>query len=282
MGTEYTYQVHLLCILFHTFFTYKRRGDLHNASLCTMDVLRCVLITADERIWKNTALYLSKRTSEYNWIVNRPKDLEKSEIEVFVWWASRVVFSATPLRSYLKRLKQRKEGCFKISKAVKAKSILKKLINSTKTHYWDDGYVGNELMECLKVRIHEVRKEVTKRQPKEVAEKMEVTEQESEPQPSTSQPPKVTAKTEVTERRSEPEITDVKEQPKRTQVSGGLILKLLLRTASNVSEFGETLSEEIAKVNGRMDKFAEQLCHKPYDPTWDGLYDPAFAGDCKM
>ncbi len=252
-------------------FAYKRKGGLHSASLCTMDVSQCVLITTEEHIWKNTAQYLSKRTSEYNWIVNRPKDLERSEIEVFVWWASRAVFSATPLRSYLKRLRQRKEGCFKISKAVKTRSIVKKLIKSTKTHHWDDGYVGNELMEYLKVRIHEVRKEVAK-QPKEVAEKMEVTEQESEPQPSTSQPPK------VTEHRSE---SDVREQPKRTQVSGSPILKLLLRTASNVSELSKTLSEEIAKINGRMNKFAEQLCHKPYDPTRDELYDPASDGDCK-
>ncbi len=254
------------------FFTYKRRSDLHFASLCTMDVLRCVLITVDEHIWKNTAQYLSKRTSEYNWIVNRPKDLEKSEIEVFVWWASRVVFSATPLRSYLKRLKRKNHReCFKISKAVKTKSILKKLINSTKTHYWDDGFVDNELMEYLKVRIQEVRKElkVTERQPEEVTEKMKVTEQESEPQPSTSQPLKVTAKTKVIEQQNRSEITGVKEQPKLAQVSGGLILKLLSRTASNVSNIGkdvmymkklsETLCEEIAKVNGKMDGLVKTL-----------------------
>ncbi len=248
-----------------------------------MDVLRCVLITVDEHIWKNTAQYLSKRTSEYNWIVNRPKDLEKSEIEVFVWWAGRAVFSATPLRSYLKRLKQKNhKECFKISKAVKTKSILRKLINSTKTHYWDNGFVGNELMEYLKVRILELRKKlkVTEQQNepqqdmKEVTEKMEVTEQESEPQPSTSQqgdpqPLKVIAKTEVIEQQNKSEITGVKKHPKLAQVSGGLILKLLSRTTSNVSniskdvtymkKLSETLCEEIAKVNGKMDKLVKTL-----------------------
>ncbi len=248
-----------------------------------MDVLRCVLITVDEHIWKNTAQYLSKRTSEYNWIVNRPKDLGKSEIEVFVWWAGRAVFSATPLRSYLKRLKQKNhKECFKISKAVKTKSILRKLINSTKTHYWDNGFVGNELMEYLKVRILELRKKlkVTEQQNepqldmKEVTEKMEVTEQESEPQPSTSQqgdpqPLEVTAKTEVIEQQNKSEITGVKKQPKLAQVSGGLILKLLSRTTSNVSNIGkdatymkklsETLCEEIAKVNSKMDKLVKTL-----------------------
>ncbi len=246
-----------------------------------MDVLRCVLITVDEHIWKNTAQYLSKRTSEYNWIVNRPKDLEKSEIEVFVWWAGRAVFSATPLRSYLRRLKQKNyKECFKISKAVKTKSILRKLINSTKTHYWDNGFVGNELMEYLKVRILELRKRLkvtepqNEQQSKEVTVKMEVTEQESEPQPCTSQqggpqPLKVTAKTEVIEQQNESEITSVKKQPKLAQVSGGLILKLLSRTTSNVSNIGkdvmymkklsETLCEEIAKINDKMDKLAKTL-----------------------
>ncbi len=37
--------------------------------------------------------------------------MEKSEVEVFVWWDGKGVFSATPLRSYLKRLKQ-KNGVF--------------------------------------------------------------------------------------------------------------------------------------------------------------------------
>ncbi len=72
-----------------------------------------------------------------------------------------------------------------------------------------------------------------------------------------------------------------RKRPKLSQVSGRLILKLLLRTASNVSELSKTLSEEIAKINGRMNEFAEQLCHKPYDPKWDGLYDPTSDGDCK-
>ena len=87
-------------------------------SFCTMDVSRCVLITAEEQIWKNTVQYLSKRCSEYNWIVNRPKDSERSE--VFVWWCGKSVFSATPLRHYLQRLKRKNpKECFKISKTVK-------------------------------------------------------------------------------------------------------------------------------------------------------------------
>ena len=272
-----------------------------------MDVLRCVLITAEEHIWKNTAQYLSKRCSKYNWIVNRPKDSEKSEVEVFVWWDGKGVFSATPLRSYLKSLKQKNhKECFKISKAVKTKSIVRKLVDSTKTHYWDDGFVGKELMEYLKVRILELRRKLKvtgkteqQKEPQsntlKVTEKMEVTEQESGPQPSTSQqsdlqPLKVTEKmnTEVAEQQNE---SDTKVDKKRVRLSqnqiNGLVLKLLSRTTSNVTNVSKDITDvsgkvkrlneafctEMVKVNSKMDKLAETLNHK--------LYDPLFDDDCK-
>ena len=118
------------------FFTIKRGGDLCLMSFGTMDVSQCVLITAEEHIWKNIAEYFSKRCLKYNWIVNRPKDLGKSVVDVYVWWDGRGVFSDTPLRSYLKRLKKKNhKECFKISKALKTKSVLRKLVDSTKTHY---------------------------------------------------------------------------------------------------------------------------------------------------
>ncbi len=264
-----------------------------------MNVSQCVLITVGEHVWKNVAQYLSKRTTEYNWIVNRPKDLKESEVEVFVWWGSRVVFSATSLRSYLKRLKRKnRKECFGISKAVKTKSVLRKLVESTKTHYWDDSFVGNELMEYLKAGISELGKKLKvtgqenelQTDTEGVSVKMDVgsesqsnTPQQSDPQQSDPQPLK--EKTEVTKQRNEPKIAVG--QPKLTRVSGGLILKLLSRTTSNVigisknvtgvSDELKRLSEgfrtEMIKVNSKMDKFAEQLYHK--------LYDPMFDGDCK-
>ncbi len=250
---------------------------------------------------------MSKRCSKYNWIVNRPKDSEKSEVEVFVWWDGKGVFSATPLRSYLKRLKQKNhKECFKISKAVKTKSILRKLVDSTKTHYWDDGFVGKELMEYLKVRILELRKklkitEKTEQQKEpqsntlKVTEKMEVTEQESGLQSAASQqsdlqPLKVTEKmnTEVVEQQNE---SDTKVGKKRVRLGqnqiNGLVLKLLSRTTSNVTNVSKDITDvsgkverlneafctEMVKVNSKMDKLAETLNHK--------LYDPLFDDDCK-
>ncbi len=67
----------------------------------------------------------------------------------------------------------------------------------------------------------------------------------------------------------------------------GLVLRLLSRTTSNVTSISKSvtgvsdelkgLSEafrsEMINVNNKMDKLAEQLYHK--------LYDPMFDGDCK-
>ena len=259
-----------------------------------MDVSRCVLITVGQQIWKNVAQYLSKRTSEYNWIVNRLKNSEKSELEVFVWWGSKSMFSATPLRSHLKRLKRKnREECFGVSKAVKTKSILKKLAESPKTHYWDGGYVGNELMEYLKVGILGLRK-----RPK-VTVKMdtETTEQEENgpsppPPPPPPPPPSPQSQSPVPTpplpQQSEVKNGGNKQQAKLSQDQiNGLVLKLLSRTTSNVASISKnvtTVSDELkglsegfdaemVKVNSKMDKLAEQLYHK--------LYDPMFDGDCK-
>ena len=166
-----------------------------------MDLSRCVLITTEERIWENIFPYLFKKREEYNWILNRPKDSEKfpnDKVEVFVWWCEKAMFSTTPLRSYLKRLKQKdvsqKDGgsqnkkrkeCFEISKTIKTESILKKLIRSTKTHYWDDSFTGKELSEYLETGILRLKKGSESKVTKQPS--MEVVEQQSEPQPSTSQ-----------------------------------------------------------------------------------------------
>ncbi len=259
-------------------------------SFCTMDVSRCVLITAEQQIWKNAEQYLSKRTSEYNWIVNRPKDSEKPKVEVSVWWAGKSAFSATPLRSHLKRLKRKNcVVCFGVSKAVKTKSILRKLVGSAKTHYWDDGFVGNELMEYLKVGILELGKK-----PK-VTEKMdtETTEQENGP-PSPVPTPPLSQQSDPQQSETPPsevknsENPDNKQQVKLSQNQvNGLVLKLLSRTTSNVTSvsksvtgvsdelkrLSEAFHSEMINVNSKMDKFAEQLYHK--------LYDPMFDGDCK-
>ncbi len=285
-----------------------------------MDISQCVLITAEEHIWKNTVQYFSKRCLKYNWIVNRPKDLGKSEVEVFVWWDGKSVFSSTPLRSYLKRLKQKNhKECFKISKAVKTRSILRKLVDSTKTHYWDDGFIGKELMEYLKVGISELKKKPkveTKQQNEpqpntsqqtdpqsntvKVAEKMNTEEQEpfhsflsgpqptsqqSDPQPNTL---KVTEKinTEVIEQQNEPDTDKKRPRLSQNQING-LVLKLLSRTTSTVTNvsknvtgvsdelkrLSEAFCTEMIKINSKMDKFAETLNHK--------LYDPLFDDDCK-
>ena len=283
---------HLLSI-FVVYFGHKRKCALRFMPFYTMDVSRRVLITVEQQIWKSAAQYLSKRTSEYNWIVNRPKDSEKPKVEVFVWWAGKSAFSATPLRSHLKRLKRKNYvECFGVSKAVKTKSILRKLVGSAKTYYWGDGFIGNDLMEYLKVGILELG-----RKPK-VTEKMdtETTEQEPPPPPPPTPPPPSPVPTPPLLQQSKTPLSEVRnsenpdnnQQVKLSQSQvNGLVLKLLSRTTSNVTSISknvtgvsdelkrlsEGFSAEMINVNSKMDKFAEQLYHK--------LYDPMFDGDCK-
>ena len=245
-------------------------------SFYTMDVSRCVLIAVEQQIWESVAQYLSKRTSEYNWIVNRAKDTEESKVEVFVWWAGKGAFFATPLRSHLRRLRRKScVVCFEVSKAVKTKSILKKLAGSTKTYSCNGGFVGNKLMEYLRVGFLELAKS-----PK-VIKKTETAEQEGDDLAPPPPPP------------PPPSPSDVKNSDNRQQVKlnqnqvNGLVLRLLTRTMSNVtgvsksvtgvSDELKSLSEafcgQMINVNSKMDKLAEQLYHK--------LYDPMFDGDCK-
>ncbi len=234
-----------------------------------MNVSRCVLITTEEHIWVNILPYLFKKREKYNWILNRPKDSEKSpndKVEVFVWWSGDVMFSATPLRSHLKRLKQKdgvkkREECFKISRRIKTKNILKKLIDSTGTHYWDDSFIGKELSKYLEAGVLRLNKASESKVTKEPS--MEVVEQQSEPQPSTSQ-----VKVEDDEKQ---EDNNPRMKLSQSQVNG-LILKLLSHVSVSVKSMTKdiaVLTSKMDQVTSKMDKVAETFHHKLYDPLFD-------------
>ncbi len=256
-----------------------------------MDLSRCVLITTEEHIWVNILPYLLKKREEYNWILNRLKDSEKlpnDKVEVFVWWSEKTMFSATPLRSYLKRLKQKagvnqnkkRKECFQISKSIKTKSILKKLVQSTRTHYWDDSFVGKELSEYLEAGILRLtrytitflsQKTKAKGQGESVSESeatkqsgMEVVEQQSEPsalqqneqQPSTSQQSEPQTSTLQVKVENDGKQKDSNPVLKLCQNQiNGLILKLLSRVSVNVTNMGK----DIAIVNGKTDRITESI-----------------------
>jgi hypothetical protein len=140
---------------------------------------------------------------------------------------------------------------------MKTESILRKLVDSTKTHYWDDGFIGKELMEYLKAGILRLKKE------SKVTEKMntEVTEQESGPfhsfllgpQPSTSQQsdPQPQQSETTSQVKDDEKRKDNKQRVKLSQNQiNGLVLKLLSRTASNVTN----VTKDITKISQRYDK----------------------------
>ena len=199
--------------------------------------------------------YLSERKTGYNWIVKRAKNSGRQEVKVFVWWTGKAAFFATALRTYLRRLRRKSHAeCLEVSKAVKTKSILRRLAGPTETYPCDGGYVGNELMEYLKLGFLELR---------ESSKKTKTVEQREDDLPPPS-PVKLS----------------------ENQVNR-LLLKLLARTTLNVTgvcksvtsvsdelrALSKAFCDEMTNINSKMDKLAEQLYHK--------LYDPMFDGDCK-
>ena len=67
-----------------------------------MDASRCVVIEFDGASQETLLRYLSKNDLSYNWIVTA-----FDEIRVCIWWTKNVEFSTTPLRSFLKRFKNK-------------------------------------------------------------------------------------------------------------------------------------------------------------------------------
>ncbi len=255
-----------------------------------MDISRCVLITVEEHIWESVFPYLLKKREKYNWIVHKLKtDIERSpndKVEVYIWWSGEGLFSSTPLRSHLKRLKQKagvkkRAECFKISRKMKTKNILKKMVDSTQTHDWDDSsFICKELSEYLEAGVLRLKKasesKVTKEKDEEVTEQQSELQpsalQQSEPQPSTSQV------------KDDEKLEDNKQRVRLTQNQiNGLVLKLLTHTSTSVTDatkdisvvsgkldrLTETFRTEMIKVNSKMDKLAETFDHKLYDPLFD-------------
>ncbi len=241
-----------------------------------MNVSQCVLITTEEHIWESVFPYLFKKREKYNWIVHRLKDTERSpndKVGVFVWWSGEGLFSSTPLRSYLKRLKREGEAkkhteCFKISRRMKTKNILKRLVDSAQTHEWDDNnsFICKELSEYLEVGVLRLKKaSESEEMTTEVTEQSEFQSNmlQNEPQPSTSQVK-----------------NDEKQQDNNQRVRlpqnkvNGLVLKLLTHISSDVTSvtrhvgvvsgkldrLTETFRTEMISINSEIDKLNHKLC----------------------
>ncbi len=242
-----------------------------------MDISRCVLITVEEHIWVSVFPYLFKKREKYNWIVHKLKiDTERSpndKVEVYIWWSGEGLFSSTPLK--------KRAECFKISRKMKTKNILKKLVDSTQTHDWDDSsFICKELSEYLEAGVLRLKKASESKVTKEMD--AEVTEQQSELQPSAlqqSEPQPSTSQVKDDEKRE-----DNNQRVRLTQNQiNGLVLKLLTHTSSSVTSvtkdisvvsgkldrLTETFRTEMIKVNSKMDKLAETFDHKLYDPMFD-------------
>ena len=89
-----------------------------------MDASRCVIIEFDGASQETLLKYLWKNDLSYNWIVTA-----FDEIRVCIWWAKNVEFSTTPLRSFLKRFKNKMpiDSYFKISRKMSTEEGVRKV-----------------------------------------------------------------------------------------------------------------------------------------------------------
>ena len=84
-----------------------------------MDSSRCVVIEIEPPAEEQLLKYLSERKRNYNWVM-KENDEARPKVLVCVWWKKEEYkeFSATPLRSFLKRIKNKFVFPPKISKRV--------------------------------------------------------------------------------------------------------------------------------------------------------------------
>ena len=89
-----------------------------------MDASRCVVIEFDGANQETLLKYLSKNDLSYNWIVTA-----FDEIRVCIWWTKNVEFSITPLRSFLKRFKNKMplDSYLKISRKMSTQEGVRKV-----------------------------------------------------------------------------------------------------------------------------------------------------------
>ena len=81
-----------------------------------MDPSRCVVIELELPAEEQLLKYLSERKSSYNWIL-KEGDGAEPKVRVCVWWKKEDYkeFSTTPLRSFLKRMKNKSGFTPKVS-----------------------------------------------------------------------------------------------------------------------------------------------------------------------
>ena len=102
-------------------------------NISRMELDRYVIVTIkSQRLYLDFLKYVKDKHGKYSWAV-RVLNRNNDDYEVFIWWRYVKSFSATPLRSALKRLKDKYKDtdgeCFTISKAMKTKGILSKFPN---------------------------------------------------------------------------------------------------------------------------------------------------------
>jgi hypothetical protein len=121
-------------------------------SFYIMDFSRCVVVNVSEYVWERILPYMMKKSDKYYWIAtakNEPykpnSDIIHKHVTLHIWWDGGKHLSATPLRSRIKRVKQRVDKSDTMAEDVKECSLAFKLSRSRQTkHILNDLVVSIE------------------------------------------------------------------------------------------------------------------------------------------
>ena len=235
-----------------------------------MSFSRCVVVKVSEYVWERILPYMIKRGGEYWWIATTKNELYKpnssithKHVTLHIWWDGCESFSSTPLRSRIKRVRQRviknntlaadiKECslAFKLLRSRQTKDFLRELVISIKEQTMGYCNVIEELKTYLTTLMQNAHytpayiatiiqkvKPIKKSQPT-----LEVSSLQNESnQPSTSQP----------EEKSETPITRGAKK-----ILGMQLLKLMGRVSHGVKDMSEdirSLAQDVGGVNIKLD-----------------------------
>ena len=231
-------------------------------------------------MWERILPYMIKKSDKYWWVAtmkNEPykpnSDIIHKHVTLHIWWDDGKNFSATPLRSRIKRVKQKvikddkipedvKECtlAFKLSRSRQTKHILSDLVASIAKHSMGYSNVPAELKTYLTSLMHNMHYTppciaTITQQLSAITQKVEATKKGLPDESTTSQTSGETP-------------TAGGDREKGASPIGIRILKLMGRVCHKVKDMSEdihSLAQDVAGANTKLDSILE-IYSNPYFP----------------
>jgi hypothetical protein len=243
-----------------------------------------------------------RKSEKYWWIATikrepykRDSEIIHKHITLYIWWDEERNFSATPLRSRIKRVKQRMikddkiaddvKECslaFQLSRSRQTKHILSDLVTSISKHSMAYSNVPPELKTYLRHMMHNMHYTpaciatiVT--QLNAITQKVEATKKESPGEPMNTED-------DDEDEKDEPSEGDKKDKPVTSQGRNGTpltrgakrllgmqMLKMMGRVGHGVKDIStdvQSLIQEVQAVNAKMDAILAIYAKQGVGVTW--------------